>query len=327
MPVRLGTPTSKRSVVASLLLVLAASAPQAKAETFASWCASLPQMTKPTRSAALEVLRKVNVWLWEEEFGTAAMPEKLAKACVDAEAPVAALKELKVELSAKAPVSIRAVPPIAGLKRLDVFCYAAATQVVDLQHLSSFPSLEELTVAGFHLFEAWHESNTNKCGLADLGAMATLKSLRTLRLAHNVITSVEPLRLLDGLRKLDLSMNRITDVTPLSALVGLERLLLTGNDLASVVPLMGLVNVQDLEIGHNPRISDISPFSYMVNLRRLAFPKASVADVAPVGRLPWLQSLDFSENRVVSLAPLAALALRDLRFAHNAVVDVSPSRR
>ena len=89
-----------------------------------------------------------------------------------------------------------------------------------------------------------------------------------LDLWDNLISDIGPLAVLTDLRSIRLAGNQISDVGPLSTLTNLEELYLEGNEIKDVSPLASLTNLARIGLGYN-QVTDISPlasFTFLASL-------------------------------------------------------------
>ena len=160
----------------------------------------------------------------------------------------------------------------------------------------------------------------------DLGLLASLTALQTLRLARTQVSDMTPLASLTTLQTLDLEGTQVSDVTPLAGLTALQMLHLGGTPVSDVTPLAGLTALQILHL-EGTQVSDVTPLASLTALQTLTLVGTQVSDVTPLASLIALRMLTLEGTQVSDVTPLASLtALRMLELTRR-VSDVTPLAR
>jgi uncharacterized protein (TIGR02996 family) len=140
----------------------------------------------------------------------------------DALTPLAALTELReLDLGDAGWANIEALAGLTALERLDL----RSSETVRLEPLRELAALRELDLRGC-------------TGLSDLGPLARLERLETLRLGYTRVRDLRPLAKLAKLTTLELAGTPITDLSPLFGLPALAKLDLKACEVADVRPLL-----------------------------------------------------------------------------------------
>ncbi len=163
-------------------------------------------------------------------------------------------------------------------------------------------------------------------GITDLRGLECAQNLRSLGLAGNAISDLEPLRDLPLLEELQLSDNAVTDLSTLGQLTRLRILVLDGNGLEDIGPLANLTALESLDLGDN-QISDISPLSRLTGLTGLVLRANAVRSIDALADMKGLFSVDLSNNELTEIDGLREHV--ELRFADlegNAIETLEPLR-
>ncbi|MCA3454419.1 MAG: hypothetical protein INF45_08910, partial [Rhodobacter sp.] len=154
--------------------------------------------------------------------------------------------------------------------------------------------------------------------------IATLSSLKTLRLDRTAVSDLAPLAALTALQRLDLNQTAVSDLAPLAALTALEGLGLNETAVSDLAPLAALTALRVLDLTHTA-VSDLAPLATLTALQALWLDQTAVSDLAPLAALTTLGALTLNQTAVSDLAPLAGLtAMRTLTLNQTVVSDLAP---
>ncbi|MCA3462179.1 MAG: hypothetical protein IOD02_13635 [Rhodobacter sp.] len=154
--------------------------------------------------------------------------------------------------------------------------------------------------------------------------IATLSSLKTLRLDRTAVSDLAPLAALTALQRLDLNQTAVSDLAPLAALTALEGLGLNETAVSDLAPLAALTALRVLALTHTA-VSDLAPLATLTALQALWLDQTAVSDLAPLAALTTLGALTLNQTAVSDLAPLAGLtAMRTLTLNQTVVSDLAP---
>ena len=179
--------------------------------------------------------------------------------------------------------------------------------------------------------ERWDDVYTIDCPRGDdgdqvrsLAGIERLTSVREIDLTGQDVSDLGPLAALTGLTSLRLTNNAA--VADLSALVGLplSNLGLSGTGVADLQPLARTTSLQFVGLS-GTGVSDLGPLARSVGLVELTVAHAAVADLSPLAGAASLSKLDVRDNQVADVTPLASMpALDELWVGGNPVVDLRP---
>ncbi|MCA3474074.1 MAG: hypothetical protein IOC97_08195 [Rhodobacter sp.] len=154
--------------------------------------------------------------------------------------------------------------------------------------------------------------------------IATLSSLKTLRLDRTAVSDLAPLAALTALQRLDLNQTAVSDLAPLAALTAVEGLGLNETAVSDLAPLAALTALRVLDLTHTA-VSDLAPLATLTALQALWLDQTAVSDLAPLAALTTLGALTLNQTAVSDLAPLAGLtAMRTLTLNQTVVSDLAP---
>ncbi|MBV9491324.1 MAG: protein kinase [Verrucomicrobia bacterium] len=201
--------------------------------------------------------------------------------------------------------------------RVVVECLQAAHEPLEpgvseelLQWIARAPDLAGLDVSSF--------------GIADLSALAGVRSLRGLDCRKNRLTNLDVLRSVDQLRALYCGHNQIATLEPVKAL-NLFELYCNDNRVESLQPLANpaLKTLTTLYCGGN-RITELSPLEGQP-ISALDCSHNQIGSLDPIPQLAELSQLYCSSNRIRSVEPLRqAKNLRFLDCSFNAIQSLEP---
>ncbi len=157
--------------------------------------------------------------------------------------------------------------------------------------------------------------------VSDLSPITQLP-LATLNIYHNAVTDFSALASLRSLTTLRAGGNPTSDLTPLRGLTGLTTLSMVASALVDISPLAGLTNLTTLSLGGNA-ISDVSALAALTSLEQLGIGDNAISDISGLAGLKSLTFLGLSWNFIEDVSPLRGLtSLNDLRVWHNRVTDI-----
>lgn len=122
-------------------------------------------------------------------------------------------------------------------------------------------------------------------------------SLKSLKLDHNRLTTLDWVRDLPQLVSLSVGHNEIGTIDALASLRQLRMVNLRHNKVRDLGPLAGLSRLEVLILEAN-HISDVSPLSGLDNLLVLELAGNDVSDVGPLAELEQLIEVDVADNPV-----------------------------
>lgn len=159
--------------------------------------------------------------------------------------------------------------------------------------------------------------------IADLGPLARLTKLESLRLSWTKATDLAPLRGLTALTVLRLDNTAVSDIAPLSALTKLRLLELDDTRVSDLTALASLSALTTLNL-RGTLVSDIRPLAGLHDLTELVLASTNVRDVSPLADNPALTELDLSGTQVVDINPIGSLPrLKRLLLDRTKVSDIS----
>ncbi|HAS39197.1 MAG TPA: hypothetical protein DCS93_01900 [Microscillaceae bacterium] len=211
---------------------------------------------------------------------------------------------------------------LSHLQTLDV----SQTQITDLSPLWALPHLTHLSVNGFDSAKMWPQDSQKYTMPLDPNSLQGLTQLTQLKLSHQQLGNLEPLRSLIHLEELYLDKNQLTDLTPMQGMKNLRKLHLDSNQIHDVTPLKGLIGLQELYLNTN-QITDLTPLNPLTNLHTLYIISNQVGDLTPLNTLTNLDTLYASNNHIKTLPSLNNLAkLTNLYLSNNQIANVALSQ-
>ncbi|KQR08618.1 leucine-rich repeat domain-containing protein [Cellulomonas sp. Leaf334] len=158
------------------------------------------------------------------------------------------------------------------------------------------------SLAGIERLTSVHEIDLSGQDVADVGPLAALTDLRSLRLTGNA---------------------RLDDLSALTGLP-LENLGLSSTGVSDLEPLTRTPSLLWVGLAWT-RVSDLGPLAASAGLIELDLREAAVTDLSPLAGAASLSKLDVRDNRVADVTPLASLpALDELWIGGNPVTDLRP---
>ncbi|MBO9555852.1 hypothetical protein [Cellulomonas sp.] len=157
------------------------------------------------------------------------------------------------------------------------------------------------SLAGLEQFTQVQDVDLSRQDVADLGPLAALTRLTSVRLTSNA---------------------RVTDVSALHGLP-VQNLGLSGTSVSDLGPLTGTRTLRWVGLS-GTGVSDLRPLSAS-NLYELDVSGAAVVDLSPLAGAPELSKLDARDNQVADVGALAGMpALDELWIGGNPVADLRP---
>lgn len=238
------------------------------------------------------------------------------------------LQTLEIVSSDFTSVDLSSLAGCSNLRRLQI---GYRPFPVNLNHLRSFPHLEELVIGSVRIKKI------------DLSPLSGFQELTLLSIDFRYLQAIDltPLSSCPNLQRLIINCRSLgeIDLTPLSSISKLSELAIyareepptKGFDLS---PLSSCVNLKQLDLYYN-RLGhiDLSPLGGLTELRSLRLQNNDLKniDLSPLRSCPNLERLDIADNHLtdVDLTPLGACTnLEDLLLSRNKLesVDLSPLR-
>lgn len=138
-------------------------------------------------------------------------------------------------------------------------------------------------------------------------------NLKDLFLGQGKLDDLGPIAGLKNIESLRASLNRVTDLKPLEKLVKMDRLDLGHTRVADVTPLASLVNLTDLQLD-DTQVADLKPLAACVKLERLSIQRTNVKDVSPLKALDHLKFLYTTGAPIDDKSVLGSLTARGLKI-------------
>lgn len=165
-------------------------------------------------------------------------------------------------------------------------------EVNDLTGIENMVNLKTLTISSNNT-----ESPNAPTAIKNLEPLKNLSKLELLRLSHNAISDLTPLRGLN-LKKLYLSHNMIENIEPLSSLESLEDLDLAKNSISDYSAVLKLHNLKSLNIRNN-KVTSLEPIKDLENLKFLMANDNKITDISPLAKMTDLEYL-YIDNNLIS---------------------------
>ena len=224
--------------------------------------------------------------------------------------PVIDMRKLRrLYLSNNSITSLQGLRGMVNLRRLvlDNTAYDAPDYegIASLDGLQYLKRLDHIEVAGVQL------------GSAEQVGELTL--LRSIKLHHNMLTQMPPLKVAKYLREVDFSHNQMAAIDFISTNRTLQSVNFSHNQIEQVTALQSKPHLRQALFSAN-HITDISPLQALYDLETIDFSANAVGDLTPLERLHQLSftGVEFSDNPVVAdssaaTCPVEAVsgALRD----------------
>jgi len=164
----------------------------------------------------------------------------------------------------------------------------------------------------------------NALGVNDRGlTLADLAGVSALSLAGKA-TTLAGIELLPGLTQLDLEGLQAKDLAVLGSLKALKTLSLVGFGAGQLNKVRLPKSLEVLDLSRTDLSGGWGLLAGAPNLQELVAVQSSARDVVALGKISSLRKLDLRNNRIASVAPLAALPqLASLLLAGNPADDLS----
>ena len=173
------------------------------------------------------------------------------------------------------------------IDQLPVFRSAHSLKRVDLNY-NLLDSLAWLTSQHFQQLDSLSIAHNH---VSDLTEVSLIEGLKELNIRNNRVSDITPATAIPGLFMLDAGANRLNDVSGIGALTELRRLFLDGNRISTLDGLQGLSKLEELSLENNP-LHSIAPLAGLEHLQRLNLDRTgiqSLADVLALGDIEWLR--------------------------------------
>lgn len=138
-------------------------------------------------------------------------------------------------------------------------------------------TIDDLDPCIFPLFTGMKDLFLGPGELDDLGPIATLTQLVSLRASINKVSDLKPLTKLTAMDRLDLGRTAVHDIAPLANMAALTELQLDDTQVTDISPLKSCKNLEKLSIRHTP-VRDLSPLKDARKLRFLYIEGAPIED-------------------------------------------------
>lgn len=149
-----------------------------------------------------------------------------------------------------------------------------------------------------------------------------VKSIETLDLSNQNLTSIDGLEHFTNLKELNLSGNILTNVSQLAGLTELVSLDLSFNQLQSIE--LHSENIESLNLEAN-QLTSIEFAEKLVKLKKLNVRANDVVDLSPLANHPNLTALNIRGNQVKALDALESVdTLMDLNARNNQIKSIQP---
>jgi LPXTG-motif cell wall-anchored protein len=218
------------------------------------------------------------------------------------------IQEVKLSLSggnvASGDLTILAQMPQLNKINLDADLLTDASLTV----LAQLPNLKELALTA---------------NLTDLTPMNQPNvQIEKLKISHNPVTSLEPLRAMTKLKELDCSQTGVADLAGIESLP-LERLNVAMNtSLSDISAVATIKTLKELNASFC-NITDITPVEALTSLNVLALAMNKITNIDPVKDLVNLEYLALGYNQISDITPVQNLVnIKDLAFESNQISDI-----
>ena len=161
-------------------------------------------------------------------------------------------------------------------------------------------------------------------GIKKLDGIHCIKSLITLRVDRNEITSIAPVSELHILGELQFQNNYVSDITPLKDCVQISFLNFSGNHAADIWILHRLKLLSFLAMDNNG-IYDLTPLQDLIRMNFLGAEYNNISDIMALNKMVEMESLALDNNQIDDLGPVRAMTnLEKASFINNRIEDLTP---
>lgn len=153
-----------------------------------------------------------------------------------------------------------------------------------------------------------NKNNDPEGSIKEIGALASFKNLKTLKISLNNITDLSPLAEMN--LEVFYSMNgnsKITDFSPLAGSTAMLDLAILGNENindSNIGFIDGMTNMELIWIQGAPQLTDISAVTNFSKLVKLDFTNCNISDLSPAAGLKNLKEVFLKGNPIKDYSPL-----------------------
>lgn len=137
--------------------------------------------------------------------------------------------------------------------------------------------------------------------------------LKDLFLGQGKLDDLGPIAGLHNIESLRASLNRVSDLKPLATLTKMDRLDLGHTRISDLSPLANMTELTDLQVD-DTQVSDLAPLANCKKLERLSIQRTNVKDLTPLRGLDHLKFLYVSGAPIADKSVLGPLSARGLKI-------------
>ena len=137
--------------------------------------------------------------------------------------------------------------------------------------------------------------------------------LKDLFLGQGKLDDLGPIAGLHNIESLRASLNRVTDLKPLATLTKMDRLDLGHTRISDLSPLSNMASLTDLQVD-DTQVSDLAPLAACKKLERLSIQRTNVKDLSPLRGLESLKFLYVTGAPIADKSVLGPLSARGLKI-------------
>jgi internalin A len=137
--------------------------------------------------------------------------------------------------------------------------------------------------------------------------------VKDLFLGQGKLDDLGPIAGLHNIESLRASLNRVTDLKPLATLTKMDRLDLGHTRVSDLSPLANMTSLTDLQVD-DTQVSDLAPLASCTKLERLSIQRTNVKDLSPLKGLDHLKFLYVTGAPINDKSVLGALSARGLKI-------------
>lgn len=137
--------------------------------------------------------------------------------------------------------------------------------------------------------------------------------VKDLFLGQGKLDDLGPIAGLHNIESLRASLNRVVDLKPLATLTKMDRLDLGHTRVVDLSPLANMAALTDLQID-DTQVSDLTPLANCKKLERLSIQRTNVKDLTPLKGLDHLKFLYVTGAPIDDKSVLGALSARGLKI-------------
>ena len=160
-----------------------------------------------------------------------------------------------------------------------------------------------------------------------LDALASLKSLMTLDLAHVPLSSIDSLAGLTKLETMMLASCTLDDISALAQLTNLVKLDLSRNKISDLSSLRDMTKLTDLNLNATA-VMDLEPLAGLTAMTHLYCDNTHVSDMSPLASMAELSNLSMNSTDVCRpFSVVCSFSLGRLSLKNSKANDLSPLAR